>query len=192
MIDSFGRGNWNLDSYASTSTAASSPWSPPRGRNDPRCITLRYEDVVADTDGATGAGLRVPRPRRRREAEGMSDDAPARPDARPHRRDRATARSAASRSTKWQQDDGHRASPALVPPRTCESAGPGAAAGDGLRLRRADAPASTTCRAGRRAGLRRRPAGARQRPGARRRAGSAAELARAREAGGACRRSSSR
>jgi hypothetical protein len=74
IVDSFGRGNWNLDKYAldledglEYMVAAARP-------NDPRCITLRYEDVVADTDGELGRvfeflGLDAS------EAEGMSDDA---------------------------------------------------------------------------------------------------------------------
>lgn len=74
IVESFGRGGWNLDKYAidledglEYMVAAARP-------NDPRCISLRYEDVVTDTDAQMGRvfeflGLDPA------EAEGMSDDA---------------------------------------------------------------------------------------------------------------------
>jgi hypothetical protein len=57
IIDSFGRGRWNLDRYMidledglQNLVAAARP-------NDSRCIALRYEDVVADPPGQVGRVL---------------------------------------------------------------------------------------------------------------------------------------
>ncbi len=104
IVESFGRGKWNLDKYAidledglEHMVAASRP-------NDPRCIRLRYEDVVTDTDTELARvfdflGLDPS------EAEGMSDDA-----LRGRMRDRTGVATYATVSpeplNKWQQTMG--------------------------------------------------------------------------------------
>ena len=51
IIESFGRGRWNLDRYAVDLEDGLEHLVAAARPNDPRCLTLRYEDVVADSEG---------------------------------------------------------------------------------------------------------------------------------------------
>ena len=53
MIDSFGRGHWNLDRYEVDLHGGLSRLVAAAGRDDPRASALRFEDLVADPVAAT-------------------------------------------------------------------------------------------------------------------------------------------
>ena len=137
IIESFGRGRWNLDRYAVDLEDGLEHLVAAARPNDPRCLTLRYEDVVADSEGElqkvfaflgldpAGAG-------------GMSDDALRGADAGPGRGGHVPDRVRRA-AVEVAADDGHDP-PAAMVSEVSRAAGPGTAPGDGLRLRRARAP----------------------------------------------------
>jgi Sulfotransferase family len=53
MIDSFGRGHWNLDRYEVDLHGGIERLVAAHARRDPRAVALRFEDVVADPGAAT-------------------------------------------------------------------------------------------------------------------------------------------
>ena len=104
IIESFGRGRWNLDRYAVDLEDGLEHLVAAARPNDPRCLTLRYEDVVADFEGELQKvfaflGLDPA------EAGGMSDDA-----LRGRMRDRVGVDTyptvSAEPLSKWQQTMG--------------------------------------------------------------------------------------
>jgi hypothetical protein len=56
MIESFGRGHWNLDRYSVDLYGGLERLVAAQARRDPRARSIRYEDLVADP-GATTAGI---------------------------------------------------------------------------------------------------------------------------------------
>jgi hypothetical protein len=59
MIESFGRGHWNLDRYDVDLHGGLERLVTAAGRGDERAIAVRFEDVVADPDAATAAIFRL-------------------------------------------------------------------------------------------------------------------------------------
>jgi Sulfotransferase family len=55
MIDSFGRGHWNLDRYEVDLHGGIERLVAAHARRDPRAVALRFEDVVADPGATTRA-----------------------------------------------------------------------------------------------------------------------------------------
>ena len=59
MIESFGRGHWNLDRYDVDLHGGLERLVTAAGRGDERAIAVRFEDVVADPEAATAAIFRL-------------------------------------------------------------------------------------------------------------------------------------
>jgi hypothetical protein len=53
VIESFGRGHWNLDRYSVDLYSGLERLVAAQARNDPRARSVRYEDLVADPEGTT-------------------------------------------------------------------------------------------------------------------------------------------
>ncbi|HET7172365.1 MAG TPA: sulfotransferase [Gaiellales bacterium] len=56
VVDSFGRGHWNIDRYGVDLYGGLDRLVAAQARNDPRARSIRYEDLVADPEGVT-AGI---------------------------------------------------------------------------------------------------------------------------------------
>ena len=55
VIESFGRGHWNIDRYSVDLYGGIDRLVAAQARNDPRARSIRYEDLVADPEGTTAA-----------------------------------------------------------------------------------------------------------------------------------------
>ena len=114
MIESFGRGHWNLDRYDVDLHGGLERLVAAAGRGDERAIAVRFEDVVADPDAATAAIFRfLELEPAAATAAGFGEVGLGRPDGRPDRHgqlpggERRAARPLA-------RDDGQSAAQALV------------------------------------------------------------------------------